>query len=99
MKLINTKNQLNEKEKHVEKVVEVENAAIMNIQLRAGEEVAEHDADREVFIVVRKGKVRFIVEGEPVDVTPENLLHMVPLEKHSLHAVEDSDILVIQVKK
>ena len=99
MKLINTKNQLNEKEKHVEKVAEVENAAIMNIQLRAGEEVAEHDVDREVFIVVRKGKVRFIVEGESVDVTPENLLYMVPLEKHSLHAVEDSDILVIQVKK
>lgn len=98
MKLINTKSQLSEKQKHVEKIVQVDNAAVMNIQLRAGEEVAEHDANREVFIVVRKGKVRFTVEGEPVDVTPENLLYMAPLERHSLHAVEDSDILVIQVK-
>ena len=99
MKLINTKSQLSEKQKHVEKVADVDNAAIMNIQLRAGEEVAEHDANKEVFIVVRKGKVRFTVEGELVDVTPENLLYMAPLERHSLHAVEDSDILVIQVKK
>lgn len=98
MKLINTKSQLTEKQKHVEKIVEVDNAAVMNIQLRAGEEVAEHDANREVFIIVRKGKVRFTVEGELVDVTPENLLYMAPLERHSLHAVEDSDILVIQVK-
>lgn len=99
MELIHTKNQLKEKQKHVEKVAEVDNAAIMNIQLRAGEEVAEHDANKEVFIVVRKGKVRFAVEGEEVDVTPENVLHMLPLERHSLHAVEDSDIVVIQVKK
>ena len=98
MNLIDTKNQLTEKQKHVEKVADVENAVIMNIQLRAGEEVAEHDANKEVFIIVRKGKVRFTVEGEPVEVTPDNVLHMVPLERHSLHAVEDTDIMVIQVK-
>ena len=98
MNLIDTKNQLTEKQKHVEKVAGVENAVIMNIQLRAGEEVAEHDANKEVFIIVRKGKVRFTVEGEPVDETPENVLHMAPLERHSLHAVEDSDVMVIQVK-
>ncbi|WP_029055152.1 cupin domain-containing protein [Sporosarcina ureae] len=98
MNLIDTKNQLTEKKKHVEKVANVENATFMNIQLHAGEEVAEHDANKEVFIIVRKGKVRFIVEGEPVDVTPDNVLHMVPMERHSLHAIEESDILVIQVK-
>ncbi|ARF16550.1 AraC family ligand binding domain-containing protein [Sporosarcina ureae] len=98
MNLIDTKSQLTEKKKHVGKVADVENAVLMNIQLRAGEEVAEHDANKEVFIIVRKGKVRFFVEGEPVDVTPDNILHMVPLERHSLHAIEDSDILVIQVK-
>ncbi|PID15840.1 hypothetical protein CSV63_04045 [Sporosarcina sp. P34] len=98
MNLIDTKNQLSEKYKHVEKVANVDNATFMNIQLRAGEEVVEHDANKEVFIIVRKGKVRFIVEGEPVDVTPNNVLHMVPLERHSLHAVEDSDVLVILVK-
>ncbi|PIC80254.1 hypothetical protein CSV75_00200 [Sporosarcina sp. P18a] len=98
MNVIDTKNQLTEKKKHIEKVADVDNAILMNIQLRAGEEVAEHDANKEVFIIVRKGKVRFTVEGEPIDVTPDNVLHMVPLERHSLHAVEDSDVLVIQVK-
>ncbi|ARD47376.1 hypothetical protein SporoP37_03995 [Sporosarcina sp. P37] len=99
MKLIDTDYRLAEKEKHVLKVANVENAVIMNLQLRAGEEIAEHDADKEVFIIVRKGKVRFDVEGAPVEVTPGNVLHMEPLEKHSLHALEDSDILVIQVKQ
>ncbi|PIC56085.1 hypothetical protein CSV80_16160 [Sporosarcina sp. P12(2017)] len=98
MNLIDTKDQLTEKKKHVEKVANVDNATIMNIQLRAGEEVAEHDANKEVFIIVRKGKVRFIVDSEPVDVTPDNVLHMVPMERHSLHAIEESDVLVIQVK-
>ncbi|PID24425.1 cupin domain-containing protein [Sporosarcina sp. P7] len=98
MNVIDTKKQLTEKKKHIEKVADVDNAILMNIQLRAGEEVAEHDANKEVFIIVRKGKVRFTVEGEPIDVTPDNVLHMVPLERHSLHAVEDSDVLVIQVK-
>ncbi|PIC69127.1 hypothetical protein CSV77_15225 [Sporosarcina sp. P16b] len=98
MNVIDTKNQLTDKKKHIEKVADVDNAILMNIQLRAGEEVAEHDANKEVFIIVRKGKVRFTVEGEPIDVTPDNVLHMVPLERHSLHAVEDSDVLVIQVK-
>ncbi|PID02230.1 hypothetical protein CSV67_09700 [Sporosarcina sp. P2] len=98
MNVIDTKNQLTEKKKHIEKVADVDNAILMNIQLRAGEEVAEHDANKEVFIIVRKGKVRFTVEGEAIDVTPDNVLHMVPLERHSLHAVEDSDVLVIQVK-
>lgn len=98
MKLFDTKNQLAEKQKHVEKVASVENTTIMNIQLRTGEEIAEHDANKEVFIIVRSGKVRFTVNGEPVEVTPGNMLHMEPLERHSLHALEDTDILVVQVK-
>lgn len=99
MKLIDTKFQLTEKEKHVGKVASVENAEVLNIQLRKGEEIAEHDADKEVFIIVRRGKVRFTVEGEPVEVSPENILHMAPLEKHSLHALEDSDVVVMKIQK
>lgn len=99
MKLIETEYQLGEKAKQAGKVAGVDNAEVLNIQLRKGEEIAEHDADREVFIIVRRGKVRFTVEGEPVEVTPENILHMAPLEKHSLHALEDSDVVVMKISK
>ena len=98
MKLFETKYQLNDKAKHLAKVATVDNATFTNIQLRAGEEIAEHDSNNEAFIIVRKGKIQFTVEGEPVIVTPENLLHMAPLEKHSLRAVEDTDLVLIQVK-
>ena len=98
MKLFETKYQLNDKAKHLAKVATVDNATFTNIQLRAGEEIAEHDSKNEAFIIVRKGKIQFTVEGEPVIVTPENLLHMAPLEKHSLRAVEDTDLVLIQVK-
>lgn len=99
MILVDTASQLAEKNKHFSQIANADNAILMNIQLRKGEEVPEHDAAQEVFIIVRKGKVRFTVEGEPVEVTPENMLHMAPLEKHSLYALEDSDIIVIKVKQ
>ncbi|WP_153730867.1 cupin domain-containing protein [Sporosarcina obsidiansis] len=99
MNLIETKHQLNEKEKHVGKVASVDHANVLNIQLRKNEEIAEHDAAQEVFIIVRKGKVRFTVEGETVEVTPQNILHIAPLEKHSLLALEDSDVVVMKISK
>ncbi|PIC64287.1 hypothetical protein CSV79_07400 [Sporosarcina sp. P13] len=99
MKLIDTKNQLSEKEKHMAKVANVDNATLTNIQLQAGQEIAEHDSKNEAFIIVRKGKVRFMVEGEPVEVTPDNILHMAPLEKHNLYAIEDTDLVLVQVKQ
>lgn len=97
MKLIETPRQLGSKAKSVEQVCAIPNANVLNIQLRAGEEVAEHDSDREVLILVRKGKVRFTVEGTPVTVSEENILHMAPNEKHSLIAETDSDICVLQI--
>lgn len=98
MKLFETKYQLNDKAKHLAKVATVDNATFTNIQLQAGEEIAEHDSKNEAFIIVRKGKIQFTVEGEPLIVTPESLLHMAPLEKHSLRALEDTDLVLIQVK-
>lgn len=97
MNLIETPYLLTEKEKHIQKVLKLDNVFISNIQLKTGEEIPEHDSKKEVIIAVRKGAVAFIVEGEEVIVTEENVLHMDPLEMHSLKAVEDTDLLVIQV--
>ncbi|MDW0110204.1 AraC family ligand binding domain-containing protein [Sporosarcina aquimarina] len=98
MKMIETPSKLSSKAKSVEQVCAIPNAKVLNIQLRAGEEVAEHDSDKEVLIIVRKGKVRFTVEGTPVTVSEENILHMAPYEKHSLFAETDVDICVMQIK-
>lgn len=98
MNLIETDYHLNQKEKHIAKVAALDNGIFTNIQLRAGEEIAEHSSKNDAFIIVRKGKIRFTVEGESVVATPENILHMVPLEKHGLHAIEDTDLILIQIK-
>lgn len=99
MKLFNTPLKLDEKPKHVQKAGAFEKTNIVNIQLQQGETIAEHAVDADVIIIVKSGDVTFTVEGEPVKVTPETVLHMEPLEKHSLEAQSASDIMVIQVKR
>lgn len=97
MHLIETPYLLEEKEKNVSKVIQFDNNNVVNIQLRIGEEIKEHNADANVLIVIRRGKVIFTVEGVEQVVTTNNVLHMNPLEKHALKAVEDSDIVVIKI--
>jgi quercetin dioxygenase-like cupin family protein len=46
---------------------------------------------------VKKGKVLFTVEGVEQLVTTGQILHMNPLEKHALKAVEDADVIVIKI--
>lgn len=97
MNLISTPYRLEEKPKHIAKLMTLENASVVNIQLKKGETIAEHDSKREVLIIVRKGAVIFDVDGTETVVTSNNVLHMSPLEKHSLRATEDSDLLVLQI--
>lgn len=94
---IATAYQLEEKEKHISRLLSLENVNVANIQLRTGETIPKHNSKREVIIIVRRGSVIFDVEGEEVVVTQNNILHMNPLEGHSLLAKEDTDLIVIQV--
>ena len=97
MDLIPTPNKLEEKAKHIAKLQSLGNANIINIQLKKGETIAEHDSSKDVIIVVRSGAVIFDVEGTETIVKPDNMLYMKPFEKHSLLATEDTDILVFQI--
>ncbi|HSJ36917.1 MAG TPA: cupin domain-containing protein [Planococcus sp. (in: firmicutes)] len=99
MELFEMPYQLDQKKKHVQKVANFEKTNIVNMQLAKGEEVPEHDADADVLIIVRSGKLQFTVEDEVVEMSPGVMMRMVPKEKHSLKAIEDSDILVIQIKQ
>ncbi len=97
MNVLKTPSLLGKEPKSVNAVWNGTNGKILNIQLRKGEGVAEHDVDKEVLIIVRNGTVRFTVEGETVPVDEETILHMAPLEKHSLYAETDADICVVQI--
>lgn len=97
MNLIPTPYKLDEKSKHIAKLLTLENVSVVNIQLKTGETVAEHDSKREVIIIVLRGAVVFDVEGTETLVTQDSVLHMSPLEKHSLRAAEDTDLIVLQI--
>jgi quercetin dioxygenase-like cupin family protein len=99
MELIATPYHLNSKPKHIKPVLNVEKVKILNIQLQPGETVPEHAVDADVTIIAKSGKVNFQVEGESVEVSPQQLLYMAPLEKHSLTALEASDLMVIQIRR
>lgn len=57
--LVETPYLLEGKEKLVSKVIQFDQHHMMNIQLRTGEEIEEHDAKEYILIVVRKEKVLF----------------------------------------
>lgn len=97
MEFIETPYLLEEKEKHIQKILKLDNVFLANIQLRKGESIPEHDSKREVIIVVRRGAVLFTTEGVETIVTQDNILHIAPEEMHDLKAVEDTDLLVFQV--
>ncbi|MFD1030049.1 cupin domain-containing protein [Metaplanococcus flavidus] len=99
MELFEMPYQLDNKKKHVQKVAKFEKTNIVNMQLAEGEEIPEHDADADVLIIVKRGKLEFTVEGENAEVSPETMMRMTPKERHSLRALEDSDFLVIQIKQ
>ncbi|MDI2587379.1 hypothetical protein OR571_09760 [Psychrobacillus sp. NEAU-3TGS] len=97
MNIIETPYLLEEKEKHMSNVIQFENHQVLNIHLRKGEEIKEHDEKEEVLIVARKGKVLFTVKGVEQLVTTGHILHMNPLERHALKAVEDADVIVNKI--
>ena|SRR5690606_14170288 len=99
MELIATPYHLNDKTKKIQPVLNVEKMKIINIQLQTGETIPEHAVDADVAIIAKSWRVSFTVEGETVEVSPQNVLYMAPLEKHSLTAVEASDLMVIQTKR
>ena len=78
MELFEMLYQLDNKKKHIQKVTNFEKTNVVNMQLAAGEEVHEHEADADVLIIVKIGKLEFTVEGKLVEVSPQKLLLMPP---------------------
>lgn len=97
MEKIHVENILATQLKKVGKVYSRNNMDILSIQLKTGEQIAEHNAKQTVVIIVRSGEVEFVVEGQVQQLTAEDVLVIEPLENHSLKAITDVDILVMKV--
>src|SRR5690625_5230163 len=98
MKVIDTLHELNGRTKHAERKLASDKYDIIQIQMEENEEITEHHAREETLIIIRDGKVEFDVEGKKVVLSNENLLQMDPYEKHSLKAVEKTDLILLKIK-
>lgn len=60
----------------------------------AGEELTEHQAGRTAVVQVLSGRLRFTVDGEPLDLAPGSWLHMAAGTPHALVATEPTVMLL-----
>ncbi len=68
------------------------------IALRAGIELSEHENPGEATVLVLSGRVELRIQAAIWEGRTGDLL-TVPAERHSLHALEDSTVLLTVVKK
>lgn len=97
-KLIHTDNELAAKDKSIKKIFSNEQSNIVNIQLKTGEEIPEHDSKDPIFIIVRSGTVKFICSTEEYVLQDSDILFMEAGEMHAVEAVTDTDFLVVFLK-
>ena len=98
MQLIEGIDNLVKKTKHAERVLSQPKYDVVQIHMKKDEEISTHHAKEETLIIVRTGKVRFIVGEETVILANEQMLQMDPYEKHSLEAIEETDLILLKIK-
>lgn len=81
-----------------EHLVDEDNLQIAHLQIKKGEEVPSHKSDKNVVVVIYKGKVDFKGENGSEIISPGDIITMDPNEMHALEAIEDSDLMVIKAR-
>ena len=59
MNFFDTPYHLQDKQKHMAKLLDINSTQIVNIQLQAGQAIAQHHAKEHTIIIVRQGKIQF----------------------------------------
>ena len=81
-----------------EHLVDEDNLQVTHLQIKKGEEVPSHKPDKDVVVVIYRGKVDFTGENGNEVIIPGDIIVMEPNEMHALHALEDSDLMVIKAR-
>ena len=81
-----------------EHLIDEENLQVTHLQIKKGEEVPSHKSDKNVVVVIYKGKVDFTGENGREIISPGDIIVMEPEEKHALKSLEDSDLMAIQAR-
>ena len=79
-----------------EHLLDEDKLQITHLQIKQGEEVPSHKSDKNVVVIIYKGKVDFVGENGNEIIVPGDIRTMEANEMHSLRAIEDSDLMVIK---
>ena len=81
-----------------EHLIDEDKLQITHLQIKQGEEVPTHKSDKNVVVVIYKGKVDFVGENGNEIIVPGDIITMEANEVHALKAIDDSDLMVIKAK-
>ena len=81
-----------------EHLLDEEKLQITHLQIKQGEEIPSHKSDKNVVVVIYKGKVDFVGKNGNEIIVPGDIITMEANELHALKAIDDSDLMVIKAK-
>lgn len=81
-----------------EHLIDEDKLQITHLQIKQGEEIPSHKSDKNVVVVIYKGKVDFVGENGNEIIVPGDIISMEANEMHALKAINDSDLMVIKAK-
>ncbi len=81
-------------ERVVTTIIKSRTIRVLDIQLPAGEEIAEHKAPGEITVHCTTGEVEFTTMGKTKRLKAGHLLCLPASELHAVKAVENSSVLV-----
>ena len=81
-----------------EHLLDEDKLQITHLQIKQGEEIPSHKSDKNVVVVIYKGKVDFVGENGNEIIVPGDIISMEANEMHALKAIDDSDLMVIKAK-
>lgn len=81
-----------------EHLLDEDKLQITHLQIKQGEEIPSHKSDKNVVVVIYKGKVDFVGENGNEIIVPGDMITMEANEVHALKAIDDSDLMVIKAK-
>ena len=81
-----------------EHLIDEEKLQVTHLQIKRDQEIPSHKSDKNVVVVIYKGKVEFKGENGKTLIVPGDIIAMDPEEMHSLYGIEDSDLMVIKAR-
>lgn len=99
MRVVTSTHDIGDNKKFAKRLLNEEKFDLIHMHLKQGEQLSEHHAKEEVLVIIRTGKVEFDFEGEKVTLTNEDILLMESNEKHSVIAIEETDLILLKVKQ